>query len=87
MNTSPQADQLQTRLNNNITSATRMTNKLHRELSNCQNEGQKRALLECWNLATNDEERQQVLDGWRDARTSESPRMLDRLKSWLSSER
>ena len=87
MKTSPQADQLQTRLNNNITSATRMTNKLQSELSNCQNEAQKRELLNCWSLARNDEERQQVLDGWQDARTSESPRMLDRLKSWLSSER
>ena len=87
MKTSPQADQLQTRLNNNVSSATRMTNNLQRELSNCQNEGQKRALLECWNMATNDHERQEVLAGWRDARKSESTRMLDRLKSWLSSER
>ena len=87
MNTSPQADQLQTRLNNNITSATRMTNKLQSELSNCQNEAQKRELLNCWKMATNDHERQEVLDAWKGVRTTESTRMLDRLKSWLKSER
>ena len=87
MKTSPQADQLQTRLNNNIASATRMSNKLQQELSNCQNEQQKQALIECWNMATNDHERQEVLDAWRGVRTTESTRMLDRLKSWLSSER
>ena len=87
MKTVDNPDELERRLRNNIASATKMQSKLQHELSNCQNEAQKRALLECWNLATNDEERQQVLDGWQDARTSESPRMLDRLKSWLSSER
>lgn len=87
MKTSPQVDELQRRLNDNVANATSLHTKLQHEISNCQNEAQKRALLECWNLATNDEERQQVLDGWQDARTSESPRMLDRLKSWLSSER
>ena len=87
MKTSPQVDELQRRLNDNVANATSLHTKLQHEISNCQNEAQKRELLNCWSLARNDEERQQVLDGWQDARTSESPRMLDRLKSWLSSER
>ena len=70
-----------------VTEATRMHTKLQQEISNCQNEHQKRTLLECWSLARNDEERQQVLAGWRDVRTTESPRMLDKLKNWLKSER
>lgn len=70
-----------------VTQATKMHTKLQHEISNCQNEAQKRELLNCWSLARNDEERQQVLAGWRDVRTSESPRMLDKLKNWLKSER
>ena len=70
-----------------VTQATKMHTKLQHELSNCKNEGQKRALLECWNLATNDHERQEVLDAWKGVRTTESPRILDRLKNWLKSER
>ena len=87
MKTVEDPHELEMRLRNNIAEATKMTNKLQRELSNCQNEGQKRALLECWNLATNDHERQEVLDGWRNVRKSESPRLLDRMKDWLKSER
>ena len=87
MNTVENPDELEMRLRNNIAEATKMTNKLQRELSNCQNEAQKRELLNCWSLARNDEERQQVLAGWRDVRTTESPRMLDKLKVWLKSER
>ena len=87
MKTVDNPDELERRLRNNIAEATKMTNKLQRELSNCQNEAQKRALLECWNLATNDHERQEVLDAWKGVRTTESTRMLDRLKSWLKSER
>ena len=87
MKTSPQVDELQRRLNDNVANATSLHTKLQHEISNCQNEAQKRELLNCWKMATNDHERQEVLDAWKGVRTTDSTRMLDRLKSWLKSER